>query len=701
MASPKVSVIVPVFNVKTYLRECLDSILNQTLPEIEILCGDGGSTDGSLEILQEYAQKDPRVRYITEKGSGYGQSVNDCMDLAQGEYIGIVESDDAIKPNTYEVLYGLAKKNALDWIRGDIFFYYSSEPKGKQLKRESIIYDHDFYNVVLNPQTDYRPYKSGLRTWSGIYKTEFLRANGIKHNETPGGSYQDVGFYLKTLYFATRVYFVNQAFYMWRQDNPSSSVHYNSAKLVEKSLHEWALNREYLDQHPNIGKMAMASYHYRKFFSYLWTIDMAVGDDKRHVKEIAYQEFSQAITNNEIDKGFFEDWEWIRFQETLQSWKAEIEQNEETATTEDSKIHFSGKKLLKKLLRPFADFMRKIVYKLMRNVLFSLENDIKYAILKESGETKDKLVEMGLSLHDSIVQFHDQEQIIHRLLDMALVQTQKIQELQDCVVEINKKTQEESDLLWVIKSRAEDIHDKVAVINTKVLDQGDIIWETRDKAKDIELLSKKNAEAQAWNWLYERDPKKMAETIAYAPLYDSAFYINNRYGSVLSAQHILSVIFRNYSHNSVVDFGCGTGTWLWVAKALGAKIVCGLDGAYVPKSMLMIEESEFQAVNLEQPVVLNRTYDMAISMEVAEHLSKNAAENFVDSLCRSADLILFSAAHPGQGGDGHINEQPAEYWIDKFEARNFAAKEIRPWFEKDEKIEWWYRQNLLLFHRKK
>ena len=124
MASPKVSVIVPVFNVKTYLRECLDSILNQSLFDIEILCGDGGSTDGSLEILQEYAQKDSRVRYITEKGSGYGQSVNDCMNMAQGEYIGIVESDDAIKPNTYKVLYGLAKKNDLDWIRGDIYYYY-------------------------------------------------------------------------------------------------------------------------------------------------------------------------------------------------------------------------------------------------------------------------------------------------------------------------------------------------------------------------------------------------------------------------------------------------------------------------------------------------------------------------------------------------------------------------------------------------
>ena len=82
MSTPKVSVIVPVFNVKTYLRECLDSILAQTLTDIEVICGDGGSTDGSLEIIQEYAQKDSRINYITKERSGYGQSMNDCMAMA-------------------------------------------------------------------------------------------------------------------------------------------------------------------------------------------------------------------------------------------------------------------------------------------------------------------------------------------------------------------------------------------------------------------------------------------------------------------------------------------------------------------------------------------------------------------------------------------------------------------------------------------
>lgn len=715
MDSPKVSVIVPVFNVKTYLRECLDSILNQSLSEIEILCGDGGSTDGSLEILQEYSQKDSRVRYITEKGSGYGQSVNDCMNMAQGEYIGIVESDDAIKPDTYEVLYGLAKKNDLDWIRGDIYYYYSGYPIEEQLVRESIIYGGDFYNVVLNPQTDYRPYKSGLRTWSGIYKREFLNKNGIRHNETPGGSYQDVGFYLKTLYYAQRVYFVDQAFYMWRQDNPGSSVHYNSSKLVEKSLKEWKLNREYLDAHPDIGKRAVASYNYRKFFSYLWTIDMAEGEDKAYVRKVAAEEFTQALANGEIDKNFFEEWEWSRFIETLQDWKSEKQdaQGQRVSTNEESikitKNTFGCKRMLKRILRPIANFIRKIVYKMMRNVIIDINYNadmLRIRINETAGDTQWQVRESAAQMENSLrmlseLTVHLQQSItqstqeIHEQIDTRLAAMEaKVQRLE-------QKAMDQGDVLWSVKTRAEDIHEKVSETLTKVLDQGDIVWSIRDKTKDIEVFNKKNAEAQAWNMFCELNPNRIVESISTSPLYDSAFYLNNRYGSVLSAQHILSVIFRDYPHHSVVDFGCGTGTWLWVAKALGAETVYGIDGDYVPKSLLMIEEDEFYPADLQRPIRLGRSFDLAISMEVAEHLCEESADDFIDSICKSADVVLFSAAHPGQGGDGHINEQPIDYWKDKFETHHFKMKEIRHLFKDDNKIEWWYRDNITLFYRDK
>lgn len=704
MNKPKVSIIVPVFNVKEYLRECLDSILNQTLTDLEVICGDGGSTDGSLDIIKEYAEKDSRVSYISKQGSGYGQSVNECMDIAQGEYIGIVESDDAVKPNTYEVLYGIAKRYSLDWIRGDIYFYYSGMPKGKQLKRESIIYDGDFYNIILNPQTDYRPYKSGLRTWSGIYRTDFLNANDIRHNETQGGSYQDVGFYLKTLYYATRVYFVDQAFYMWRQDNPGSSVHYNSAKLVEKSLKEWKLNQQYLDEHPNIGKRAVASYNYRKFFSYLWTIDMAEGEDKKYVKAIAYKELKKALDNNEIDKAFFEEWEWTRFMEALQEWKIETEEEGKQTISPPDKERLSCKKCVKKALRPIANLTRKIVYKMMRNVLFAIEYDVKNAVTEKNQKTWDRLSEIDTSIQKIIIELeHAKDQIsdIKDLQDIVLAQKIQLQDIQTGNADLGRKIQDQGDVLWSIKTRGEDIHDKVAEIRTKVLDQGDIVWSIRDKTRDIELFDKKNADSQIWNLIYELNPDRVAEAISTSPLYDSAFYLNNRYGSVISAQHILSVLFKELPHESIIDFGCGTGTWLWVAKVLGAKTIYGIDGDYVPKALLMIAKNDFHSADLQKPIHLEQTFDLALSMEVAEHLREDAADCYIDNLCGSADLILFSAAHPGQGGDGHINEQHIEYWINKFEARNFKMKKIKHLFENDDKIEWWYKENIALFYRDK
>lgn len=116
---PKVSIIVPIYNSETYLEECLDSIINQTLKEIEIICVNDGSTDNSLDILNRYASNDDRITIINKQNTGYGNSMNVGIDHAKGEYIGIVESDDYIKPHMYETLYNKAIEHDLDLIRAD------------------------------------------------------------------------------------------------------------------------------------------------------------------------------------------------------------------------------------------------------------------------------------------------------------------------------------------------------------------------------------------------------------------------------------------------------------------------------------------------------------------------------------------------------------------------------------------------------
>ena len=122
----KVSVILPIYNVEMYLRECLDSVTRQTLKELEIICVNDGSTDQSLDIIKEYAEKDNRIVVITGPNGGYGKAMNQGLDRATGEYIGIVEPDDYVSLTMFEDLYKIASENNLDWIKADFYRFTKS-----------------------------------------------------------------------------------------------------------------------------------------------------------------------------------------------------------------------------------------------------------------------------------------------------------------------------------------------------------------------------------------------------------------------------------------------------------------------------------------------------------------------------------------------------------------------------------------------
>ena len=129
---PKISVLIPIYNVEKYLRECLESLVNQTFQDIEFICINDGSTDSSLKILEEYAQKDSRIKIINKENSGYGASMNMGLDAASGEYIGIVESDDFVSSNMFEDLYNLAEKNNADIVKSDYYTYLTSKNQYKK-----------------------------------------------------------------------------------------------------------------------------------------------------------------------------------------------------------------------------------------------------------------------------------------------------------------------------------------------------------------------------------------------------------------------------------------------------------------------------------------------------------------------------------------------------------------------------------------
>lgn len=165
-----------------------------------------------------------------------------------------------------------------------------------------------------------------------------------------------------------------------------------------------------------------------------------------------------------------------------------------------------------------------------------------------------------------------------------------------------------------------------------------------------------------------------------------------------AAEEVLPLLIEKLHPSSVLDVGCGLGTWLKVAKDLGIKEVFGIDGASKDKEQLKISPDEFSEIDLRRPLNLSKKFDLVLCLEVVEHLPPECAEILIQSLCNHADIVLFSAAIPNQGGCGHVNEQWPKYWIDLFAKKGFKAFDyVRPFFWENEKVDLWYRQNMILF----
>lgn len=181
--------------------------------------------------------------------------------------------------------------------------------------------------------------------------------------------------------------------------------------------------------------------------------------------------------------------------------------------------------------------------------------------------------------------------------------------------------------------------------------------------------------------------------------YDAYFYEDTASQSAIAAKRIVPEILDLGSISSVLDVGCGSGIWLATFADNGVEDYCGLDYD-VGSDQLLIPPNRFQRRNLERPFDLDRRFDLVTCLEVAEHLPATSASDLVTSISRHSDLVLFSAAVPGQGGDHHVNEQWPSYWRKYFEAHDFELFDIlrgRIWWWSD--VTYYFRQNLLLYAR--
>lgn len=295
----EISVLVPVYNVEKYLRACLDSILAQTFTDFEAICMDDGSTDRSGEILDEYALKDKRVKVVHKENTGYGNTMNEAMLLAQGRYIGIVESDDTIECDMYQVLYHTITEYDLDFVKTDFFAMWDKEDGTMEKQYCTMTEEKRMYNRVLNPNSELDSYFLEKFTWDALYKKELILQNKIRYNETPGASFQDNGFWFQTFYWSRRVMFLDKAFYNYRQDNMLSSIH--NKQKVYAMKNEFDFIRRFMRVQRDIDKkLYRICFHLRmmEYISTLWKIDFPMKLEFAKVMEqekIFFEEQNEAF----------------------------------------------------------------------------------------------------------------------------------------------------------------------------------------------------------------------------------------------------------------------------------------------------------------------------------------------------------------------------------------------------------------------
>jgi glycosyltransferase involved in cell wall biosynthesis len=307
----KVSIIIPTYNVADYLVECMDSVIRQTLDDLEIICINDGSTDNSLEILKSYGDKDKRIKIVDKANEGYGIGMNIGLEHSTGEYIGIVEPDDFISLTMYEDLYIVAKENDLDFVKADFYrFVRNAENENMHLVYNHLSWDEKWYNKVLNSSEEPELLRLIMNTWSGIYKREFIERHKIRHNTTPGASFQDNGFWFQTFCYAKRVMFIDKPYYYNRRDNPNSSV--KSKEKVYCMNVEYDHIRDILMKDEELWKRFKFMYSYRKYHNYLATLErIDPGFHLDYCKRFA-AEYRRALDMDELDKNLFSPNEWSR-----------------------------------------------------------------------------------------------------------------------------------------------------------------------------------------------------------------------------------------------------------------------------------------------------------------------------------------------------------------------------------------------------
>ncbi len=314
MKNIAVSIIVPVYNVEKYLIQCMDSIVSQTLKNIEIICVNDGSTDKSRDLLGDYAAKDSRIKVLDQKNGGYGKAMNVGIRAAAGKYIGIVEPDDHILPEMYEKLYSAAEKNGCDIVKSDFYRFTGEGDSLVKIYNKTARTDEN-YNRVICPAEEKESFRFIMNTWCGIYRRDFVIENSILHNETPGASFQDNGFWFKGFCYAKKIMVIPDALYMNRRDNPGSSV--ASREKVYCGNEEYRLIYEYMCENPLIKEKFTDVFMMKRMHTYIFNLKRIASSFRHEYIRRFSDEFRISKERGELCKAVFTQNEWTELMQII------------------------------------------------------------------------------------------------------------------------------------------------------------------------------------------------------------------------------------------------------------------------------------------------------------------------------------------------------------------------------------------------
>ncbi len=273
--APKISVILPVYNVGNYLKECLNSIINQSLKEIEIICINDGSKDNSLEILNEYAAKDERFVIFSQENQGQGVARNKGVELAKGEYIQFIDPDDWVETDMLETLYNFAKDHYSQVVKFNYTEYNDYSGKYKQQNFARQIQEEYNYNLNETPYYTWRVLKKGclfnmdLHVWSHFYQTEFIKSNKIRFAPCKHG--EDYLFADGAIILADKIDYLDKYLYFYRIRSDSAAhvksdmnfCVFDNIKLLKEFLIENNLFDELEDEWIKYAKKSVIWHYYQ------------------------------------------------------------------------------------------------------------------------------------------------------------------------------------------------------------------------------------------------------------------------------------------------------------------------------------------------------------------------------------------------------------------------------------------------------